>query len=555
MYKTVLLTTALLTIGESAWAQQQPPVGAGGQLQQIPMAPVAPPPAPDIEIRHGTETAAPQAGGPKIRVASLHVFGAAHETEQHLIAISGFVPDTELDLAGLRTLAGRITAFYNRQGYFLARAYIPEQDIRSGSVTIAVIEGRYGKISLDNRARLDSAVANGIIGGLQTGAMVTTAPLERRLLLLSDLPGVRVRSTLSPGQDVGTSDLQIALSPGPTVTGSIEGDNSGNRYTGAYRAGGTINVNNLTGHGDVFTLRGLTSFDGLYYGRASYQAPIGQATVGLAYSHIYYELGREFKSLDASGNGDVASVYASYPLIRSRSNNLYALINGDSKWFEDKFGSVDTVSHRRTQVVTLGLSGDEHDHFGGGGSTVYSVGIAYGNLDIRDAADRAADDISARSNGGYGKVQYSLSRLQTVIGPLSAFGWVRGQFAFNNLDISEKMELGGASGVRAYPEGEAYGDQGYVATAEARLRLPPLPLPGQFQLFGFVDAGQVNYAKDPWYAGSNRARRSAYGGGAIWAAPANFTVKGTYARKLGDEVATSAPDSSGRFWFQISKLF
>jgi hemolysin activation/secretion protein len=151
----------------------------------------------------------------------------------------------------------------------------------------------------------------------------------------------------------------------------------------------------------------------------------------------------------------------------------------------------------------------------------------------------------------------SLARLQTLTPALSLYGAVRGQIAFSNLDISEKMELGGAYAVRAYPEGEGYGDQGYVATAELRLLLPRFGAeqPGDIQLFGFVDAGQVDYAKNPWFTGSNSATRSAYGGGVTWAAPGNFTLKATYARKLGDADATSAPDKSGRAWFQISKLF
>jgi hemolysin activation/secretion protein len=556
MLKFSMLAAAFLTTSQGAFAQQFP-VGAGGQLQQIPPAPTPENPPPDIQVNRDEPSAAATPEGPKILVASIHVTGQTHFPEVVLISASGFKPDSELDLAGLRALAAKITGLYNRHGYFLARAYVPEQDIRSGSVTITVIEGRYGKVALDNQTRLKDGVARGILRGLHSGDTVATPPLERRLLLLSDVAGVRVRSTLSPGTEVGTSDLKVDLTPGRSISGSIDGDNSGNRYTGAYRAGGTVNLNNLTGHGDVLSLRGLTSFDGLYYGRASYQTLVGKATVGIAYSHIYYELGREFKSLDASGNGDVASVYASYPLIRSRSSNLYALVGADAKWFEDKLGSLDTVSHRRTQVVNVGLSGDERDSFGSGGSSAYSVSLAYGNLDIRDAADRAADAASARANGGYGKVQFNLSRLQTITGPLSVYGWVRGQVAFNNLDISEKMELGGAYAVRAYPEGEAYGDQGYVATAEARLLLPRFAqaVPGQFQLFGFIDAGAVSYAKHPWFEGPNRARRSAYGGGIDWAVAGNFNIKGTYARKLGDEVATSAPDRSGRFWFQITKLF
>jgi len=556
MLKNGLLVAVCLIASQSAWAQQAP-VGAGGLLQQIPQAPTPQNPPPDMQVNRSAPVAAAVPGGPRIVVRSLHISGAKHFGQAQLLVVTGFTAGSELDLGGLRLLAARITAFYNRHGYILARAYLPEQDITSGTVTIDVIEGRFGQIVLDNRTRLTDGTARGILAGLNSGDIVTTEPLERRLLLLSDVPGIRVRSTLSPGTAVGTSDLKVSLTPGPTITGSLEGDNAGNRYTGAYRAGATINVNNLAGRGDEFSLRGLTSFDGLYYGRASYQMLVGKATVGVAYSHIYYELGREFKSLDASGNGDVASIYASYPIIRSRNSNLYALVGLDAKWFEDKLGSVDTISHRRTQVASVGFSGDEHDGFAGGGASTYSASVAHGNLDIRDAADRDADAVSARANGGYTKVQYSISRLQTVAGPLSVYGWVRGQVAFNNLDISEKMELGGAYAVRAYPEGEAYGDQGYVATAEARLQLPRFghAVPGQFEVFGFVDVGAVDYAKDPWIVGSNRANRSAYGGGIDWAVSSGFTMKGTYARKLGDEVATSAPDSSGRFWFQIIKLF
>jgi hemolysin activation/secretion protein len=555
MLKSTLLVAALLSAGQGAWAQQ--PVGAGGQLQQIPPLPTVPKPSPDFEFKR-TE-AAPEAAppGPRVRVQSLHVTGQTLFSEGELIAASTFAPNSDLDLAGLRMIAASITAYYSARGYFLARAYVPEQDISSGNVTIAVIEGRFDKIGLNNKSELSDRVANGVLAGLESGDPVATAPLERRLLLLSDIPGVLVRSTLSPGTAVGTSDLLVDLADGRRVTGTIEADNAGNRYTGAWRGGGTVNLNNPAGIGDRLSLRVLTSFSGLAYGRASYEALVGKATVGVAYSHIDYDLGKQFKSLDASGNAEVASLYASYPLIRSHDSNLYALVGVDARWFEDKFGFISAVSHRRTQVATFGLSGDYHDGFGGGGWSAYSASVSLGTLDIRGVADRAADAATARSDGSYGKAQLSFARLQTVSGPLSLYGSVRGQIAFDNLDISEKMELGGAYAVRAYPEGEAYGDQGYVATAEARFLLPKL-LPdnaGDIQLFAFVDVGAVDYAKNPWFNGSNHAKRSAYGGGVSWSAPGNFLLKATYARKLGNADATSAPDKSGRAWFQISKTF
>jgi hemolysin activation/secretion protein len=555
MLKSTLFVAILLSAGSGALAQM--PVGAGGQLQQIPPVPDLPKTAPNFDFRPAAPASVATPAGPKVRVQTLRVTGQTLFSEAQLVAIAGFVPNSDLDLAEMRAIAAKITSFYNARGYFLTQAYVPEQDVLSGTVTVAVIEGRFGAIGLNNQTNLSDRAARGVLAGIESGDPVAAAPLERRLLLLSDIPGVLVRSTLSPGSAVGTSDLAVNLAPGRRVTGAIEADNAGNRYTGAFRAGGTVNLNNPTGNGDLLSLRVLTSFSGLAYGRASYQMLLGKATVGVAFAHIDYDLGKEFESLDASGNAEVASVYASYPLIRSHDSNIYVLVGADAKWFEDKFGFISAVGRRRVQVASLGLSADHHDDFGGGGWSAYSGSVSFGTLDIRGAGDRAADALTARSDGSYGKAQLSVARLQTVSGPLSLYGSVRGQLAFDNLDISEKMELGGAYAVRAYPEGEAYGDQGYVATAEARLLLPRF-LPdtaGDIQLFGFVDVGEVDYAKNPWFTGSNHAKRSAYGGGASWSAPGNFVLKATYARKLGDADATSAPDKGGRAWFQLSKTF
>ena len=135
-------------------------------------------------------------------------------------------------------MAAKIADYYHRNGYFVAQAYLPAQDIKDGAVTIAVIEGRYGSVTLRNQSKLSDALANGLLGGLNSGDTIAIAPLENRLLLLSDIPGVNVKSTLAPGAAVGTSDLIVDVTPGRRVTGSVEADNAGNRYTGEYRAGG-----------------------------------------------------------------------------------------------------------------------------------------------------------------------------------------------------------------------------------------------------------------------------------------------------------------------------
>lgn len=555
MLRSSLIAAVVLASGQAALAQQPPVVG--GQLQQIPPPAVQQQPAPGIDFDRSKPVADAAPSGPKVRVDSLRILGATLFPEAELVAATGFVPGGALTLPELRNFAAAISRFYNSRGYFLAQAYLPAQAIEGGTVTIAVIEGRYGTVGVRNQSGLSGPVAGRILRGLDSGDPVAIGPLERRLLLLSDIPGIVVHSTLSPGSEVGTSDLLVDLAPGRRVTGSLEADNAGNRYTGAYRLGGSLNVNNPTGLGDQISLRLLASTDGLAYGRAAWQVPVGDAVAGVSYTHLTYRLGREFSALDASGTADIASLFASYPLIRSRNHNLRALASVDAKWLTDEIGQAGQVSDRTSQAFSLGLRGDSHDELGGGGWTTYWVAWTAGDLNIKDPAERAADALTARTQGDFGKLQFSATRLQTVAGPLSLYGSVRGQWASDNLDSSEKMELGGAYGVRAYPEGEAYGDQGYIATLEARLGLDALTskLPGRFQLTGFVDAGQVDFAHDPWFPGSNSASRSGYGVGLDWAGPHDLFVSAAYARKLGDERATSGPDADGRVWFQITKLF
>jgi len=554
MLRSSLIMAALLATGQSAQAQQPP---ASGLLHQIPPAAVPQRPSPDIRIERPAPLTDAVPEGARIRVDALRVTGATLFTEAELVAATGFIPGRDLTLPELRNAAARITRFYNDHGYVLAQAYLPAQDVVAGTVTIAMVEGHYGAIALRNQSGVSDAVAGRTLNGLNRGDPVTIAPLDRRLLLLSDIPGVVVHSTLSPGAEVGSSDLTVDLTSAPRIYGSLEADNAGNRYTGAYRFGGSVNVANLTGIGDLISLRVLTSTEGLAYGRAAWQVPLGDAAVGVAYTHMQYELGHEFSALDASGTSDIASLFASYPLIRSRNANLYALGSVDAKFLTDEIGLVSQVTDKTVRAVTVGLRGDSRDGFGGGGWNTGLLSWTSGDLDIENPLDRAADAASARSHGGFNKLQYAISRLQTVRGPLSVYGSLRGQIATDNLDSSEKMALGGAYGVRAYPEGEVYGDQGYVATLKARWALDAWtrPLPGQFQVIAFVAAGEVANAKDPWFTGPNHARRSGGGLGVNWFGPDDLGVRVAYARRFNDQISTSGPDRTGRVWFQIVKLF
>ncbi len=555
MLKIMLFAVALLVLSQSAFAADPP--NAGGHIQQIPPSSIPQRAIPEIRIEQGIVPAIPASDQVKILVKSLRVTGQALYSEAELVAITGFSPGGELTLYELRGMASKIADHYHRNGYFVAQAYLPAQDIKDGTVTIAVIEGHYGSVTLRNQTNLSDALASGLLDGLNGGDTIAIAPLENRLLLLSDIPGVNVTSTLIPGASVGASDLIVNVTPGRRVTGSVEADNAGNRYTGVNRIGATVNINNPSGHGDVVSLRALTSGSGLKYGRASYQAQFGKATAGVAYTSLKYRLGEEFESLQANGTVKIVSLYASYPLLRSRNTNLYALIDFDAKTFQDKVDATSTVTDKKARVWMASLYGHHRDSFGGGGLSSFSLTGTSGDLDINTPAALVADAATSQTNGRYEKLEFNAMRLQSVTRTISFYAAINGQFASKNLDISEKMGLGGAYAVRAYPVGESYADEGYVVNLEGRLLLPKFSerLPGQMHLIGFIDSGTVTLNKNPWTAAENHRTLSGAGIGLTWAEYNNFEVKAYYAYKLGSEVATSAPDSSGRFWIQAVKYF
>jgi hemolysin activation/secretion protein len=535
------------------------PISGGSiPLFQIPPPPVQPQEPSKFEVQSVQPTQVPVSEDTtKIRVNTISITGNQVYNEAELLDISGFEPGTDLTLNDLQVIAANIAGFYQKNGYFLAQAYLPAQEIKAGVVTIAVVVGQYGAVTINNQTNLSDSLANSLMSGADSGDPIESLPLESRLLLLSDLAGVEVNSTLVPGVAPGTSDLNVNLTPGPLVTGSVDADNAGLSTTGEYRVGGTVNINNLAGLGDVASLRLLSSGSDMIYGRGSYQIQLGKATIGAAYSQLNYKLGKDFSDLGAHGTAKIFSVYGSYPLIRSRDTNLYAQIGFDTRAYRDNIDLINLETNKRANVLMPGLYGNHRDNIGGGGISAYGLTLSLGDLNIQSTEARDFDNATAKTNGGYGKLAFNAMRLQRITDTVSFYAAVNGQLASKNLDIWEKMELGGMYGVRAYSAGTAFGDQGYILNLEARWLLPTWSegMPGRMHVLALFDTGTVQYNKNSLTDGSNTATLSGAGVGLMWSDPNNFALKAYYAHKVGgtpDTINSSAP---GQFWVQLVKYF
>lgn len=433
----------------------------------------------------------------------------------------------------------------------MSPAYLPPQTVEAGLVQVAVLEGRLGTVRIDNASRQRDAVVAAPLARLRSGDVMRADALESGLLLLGDVEGVRARSSLQPGTEPGTSDMVVRVEDAPLVTGAAATDNFGNRYTGAYRASGSLQLHGALGLGEQINLQTVLSNEQLRNYRLGYQMPVGpwNTRVGASLSHLNYELGERFAALDAYGSAKVASLYATQPLVRARAMNLNARLQYEQKRLTDHVGATSTHESKRSNLVTLGLDGNWQDSLGGAAVNQWSLGWLHGRLRLGSDGQRQRDVATARSAGSFQVLSASIARWQALSGPWSLHGRVNGQLANGNLDSSEKMSLGGAYGVRAYPQGEATGDHGVQGTLELRYALDE-----GWQLSGFVDGGWVKLQHSPWAAGRNHRSLGGAGFG-VQRTGADWSLETALAWRVGSGAARSAPDKSPRLWVKGQKYF
>ena len=335
--KCLSLVLALATACAAApaiAAPPEPPANAGSIQHSVEKPPAAPPKNNvDIEVKREKPPAPAREEGPRIHVKAFRITGQDIYPEQDLQALVKDKLDQDLSLNELQGVAQTIAAYFRDRGYVVANAYLPAQDVADGTLKIIVVPGRYGGVDIRNHSRLSTKIVEDWLSDIKPGDYVKKDVLERTLLLMSDTSGVSIKATLAPGQASGTTTLIVDITDSHEMSGTFTLDNHGNYYTGAGRGRISLDLNNIGGQGDVLTLDDTYSGGGLNSAGVTYLLPVGRdgARVGVSYSTLHYEIGKDFKALDFNGESKIAGIFASYPIIRSRDRNLSsALIPANS---------------------------------------------------------------------------------------------------------------------------------------------------------------------------------------------------------------------------------
>lgn len=488
-----------------------------------------------------------------ISVTGIRITGSSEFTPNTLEELVSYLIGGQHSLSNLEAGAARITAYYRAHGFLVARAYLPVQDIKDGVVTIAVLEGHVGAQRINNQSRISDARANGYLSGIGNGNVLLAKSADRALLLLNDTPGVgSAKASIQPGASIGTSDLIVELTPSAPYVANVDLDNYGNRYTGERRLGAMLVLNSPFRMGDEISLSALTTDQHLNYAKASYELPVGNGglRLGAAYSNTRYRLGKEFSGLKADGSASNAGLHAIYPFIRSQASNLSGVIQWERKKLRDSTNVPATRSEKQVQLINLGVVANHQDAWGGAGITSFELSWVSGRLNM-DAISRVIDESSAKSNGLFTRLGYNVKRLQRLTATNTLLVVLSGQQAGRNLHTSEKLYLGGAQTVRAYPQGEASGDEGYLANLEFRHDYA-----SNIQVSLFYDGGAVKINHKSYITGTANTRYIAGAGVGMSALLSGIQIRASLAwRTSGGDPTSESSRRNPRLWLLMRKQF
>ena len=195
---------------------------AGSVLQQLEARPGGGLVAPKLKTPKEPTPPAADQGGPVVRVNAFRIEGPTLLSPQTLqSALKGFT-GRELSLTQLQEAAWVIVQTYREAGW-LAHAFVPQQEIEGGVVTLRVVEARLGQVRIDfpegrlPRERIEAMVA----AHLRAGGNLNLQHVDRLLLLLDDLPGVLAAASFAEGQASGSTDLLITIGAGKALDANI----------------------------------------------------------------------------------------------------------------------------------------------------------------------------------------------------------------------------------------------------------------------------------------------------------------------------------------------
>jgi hemolysin activation/secretion protein len=461
---------------------------------------VSPEVMPEIEVKElRLKEAPPGAEKVKFVLEKLYIEGVTAYEKEELGDVYSAELGKKISLADLYDIAARLTNKYRNEGYILTQIVVPPQTIESGKARLKVVEGFVDKVTIQG----DGGKANSLIrqyaGNVRTGGRALNArELERTMLLINDLPGVKARGVLAPSATkVGAADLNIFIERDP-IDAMLAIDNYGSRYLGPLQLTAAGSVNNYFDRNERITAQAAIApdpdiGDEMTYFSMSYEQPLwNQGTMFQAFaSFTATEPGYDLDQFNVKGNSQFFSLRMDHPFVKTRNLKFNARAIFDWRDAESR-NDLEPTREDRIRALRFGGTLEILDTLLGVGLNSLDLEISRGleffgaETNNRATLSRPLADIN------FLKMGVEIQRLQRLANNINLLIGTRGQWSKDALLSSEEFGVGGINYGRAFDPSEIIGDEGIAGKLELQWNKPvEWSLVQDYQLFGFFDAGRI----------------------------------------------------------------
>lgn len=389
---------------------------------------------------------------------------------------------------------------YAERGFQTVAVSIPAQQVTKGVVTLAVTEGKVGRLRVRGSHYYDIEAIKKTASSLAEGTVPDFNAVSEDIVALNQQPDRRITPALRAGATPGTVDVDLTVEDTFPLHGSLELNNRYSQDTSKLRLNGSLRYDNLWQLGHSFNLgyqvAPENSKDSEVYS-ASYLARFASLP---RLSLLGYWVDQDsdintLGSMNVAGKGSIVGLRAIATLPGGSEGYFHTLSVGfDRKRFQERvtLGSEDAYTAPITYYpVTAVWSGTWQ---GDGRETQANAGVTF-NFRPSSSDWQEFDAKRYKSGGSFIYFRGDVAHSEEL--PYGAQGWAKVQAQLSNdpLISSEQFSAGGLDTVRGYLESEVLGDNAFLGSLE--LRSPSLA-PGlgeivdEWRFHLFVDGGHVS---------------------------------------------------------------
>lgn len=236
--------------------------------------------------------------------------------------LSGMVADylnRQVTLQQLNELVEKINRIYRERGYITAMAVLPPQQVKDGILRIALIEGRVGKVVIENnKSTRESFITERV--SIPKGKVVSIKDLDSDLQWFNHTSDLRLQIRLQAGEKPGATDFVITAIEPAKYEFVLFGDTAGSSNTGRNRAGLSYTDRSISGKRNSIALTIMTAST-LRTALLNYSWPIDTrgSRLGLAYSVNNLSVSRDdINAFRIDGNSGSIGVNYTRPMVATQ---------------------------------------------------------------------------------------------------------------------------------------------------------------------------------------------------------------------------------------------